>query len=114
MKDAEEEAVMCGTATIAGGYGQMVANPKYISSSEDRKLALKHYKNKQDTLKVSNLAIASLPVSPPDVPSVFIDNHADHRSAVTHAHLLQLSGRQLTPFDRVLPFSYLTQTLSCC
>ena len=65
MKDAEEEAVMCGTATIAGGYGQIVANPKYVSSSEDRKLALKHYKNKQDTLKVSNLAIASLRVSPP-------------------------------------------------
>lgn len=56
MKDAEEEAVMCGTATIAGGYGQMVSNPKYIMSSEDRKLALKHYKNKQDMLKVSNPA----------------------------------------------------------
>ncbi len=56
VKDAEEEAVMCGTATIAGGYGQMVPNPKHISSSEDRKLALKHYKNKQDMLKVRNLA----------------------------------------------------------
>ncbi len=55
MKDAEEEAVMCNTATIAGAYGQM-ANSKYISSSEDRKLALKHYKNKQDMLKVSNPA----------------------------------------------------------
>ena len=55
MKDAEEEAVMCNTATTAGAYGQM-ANPKYISSSEDRKLALKHYKNKQDMLKVRNLA----------------------------------------------------------
>ncbi|DBA74789.1 TPA: hypothetical protein ACH3X2_009311 [Trebouxia sp. C0005] len=50
-KEAEEEAVMCGTATLAGGYGQMVPNPKHISSSEDRKLALKHYKNKQDMLK---------------------------------------------------------------
>ncbi|DBB02120.1 TPA: hypothetical protein ACH3X3_011159 [Trebouxia sp. C0006] len=50
VKDAEEEAVMCNTATTAGAYGQM-ANPKYISSSEDRKLALKHYKNKQDMLK---------------------------------------------------------------
>ncbi len=65
MKDAEEEAVMCGTATIAGGYGQMVSNPKYISSSEDRKLALKHYKNKQDMLKVSNLTIVTLRMSIP-------------------------------------------------
>lgn len=55
MKDTEEEAVMCNTATIAGGYGQM-ANSKYMLSSEDRKLALKHYKNKQDMLKVSNFA----------------------------------------------------------
>jgi len=64
VKDAEEEAVMCNTATTAGAYGQM-ANPKYISSSEDRKLALKHYKNKQDMLKVSNLAIVILRVSIP-------------------------------------------------
>lgn len=64
-KEAEEEAVMCGTATLAGGYGQMVPNPKHISSSEDRKLALKHYKNKQDMLKVSNLAVVSVRVSAP-------------------------------------------------
>ncbi|KAL0019528.1 hypothetical protein WJX77_005771 [Trebouxia sp. C0004] len=51
VKDAEEEADACSTATTAGAYGQMVSNPKHISSSEDRKLALKHYKNKQDLLK---------------------------------------------------------------